>query len=93
MIDPYLSGQIKPQCVYATGIIPILPRLPLINKALLRLQTILDMGHVVRLELALDLEGVAKCGEEMNHAIVAAVIGTRANVPLALGRRSLLKIY
>ena len=51
------------------------------------------MGYVVRLELALDLEGVTKCGEEMDHTIVAAVVSTRANIPFAFGRRSLLEIY
>ena len=51
------------------------------------------MGHVVRLELTLDLEGVTKCGEEMDHTIVAAVVSTGANIPFAFGRRSLLEIY
>lgn len=44
------------------------------------------------LELALDLEGVAKCGKEMDHAIIATIVGPRAHIPLALGRGCFLEI-
>ena len=45
------------------------------------------------LELALDLEGITECGEEMHHAIIALVVGARSDIPLALGSGSLLKVH
>ena len=50
------------------------------------------MGQVVSLELTLDLERVAKCREEMDHTIVALIVGTRSNIPLALRGGGLLKV-